>query len=376
MRIIFFVKSMGSSNNLLYWNKILQELYQYEKNISVYTRDTTAIVDNTEIVISKIFNRNKLRTFRKIFEIVNILRKKEKPMVIVSEFNEVTLVTAIASLLVRRSKLVLLIENHPKYLIKYKVKSPNKILSYINVVYRRFITAMADIVVANTAHAEEYILKELSAPSRKVIHSMYLTSSMGELNRRTYCQNRVITFISVGRIDHWKGFDLMVAAIDAMDEDIRSQCKFVIIGDGDKKKSIEAYVLEKELTHCINFTGSVSFNKMRDLYLKADVAVITTRADYRSLVGFEALSCGLPIIASINDGASNEVVIEGYNGFVIDPSDTRVLVEKITWFVNNSAKIEEFGMYSLRKAKLLTPAIAAKNLYEALGAAALTNKLN
>lgn len=355
---------MGSSNNLLYWNKILQELYKCEKNISVYTRDTIATVDNTEIVVNKIFNRNKLLTFRKIFEVVSILRKKEEPVVIVSEFNEVTLVTTIAGLLVRGSKLVLLIENHPKYLIKYKVKSPNKILSYINGVYRRFITTMVDVVVANTAHAEEYILKELSVPSRKVIRSMYLTSSMGELNSRNYCQNRVITFISVGRIDHWKGFDLMVAAIDAMDEDIRSQCKFVIIGDGDKKKSIEAYVLEKELTHCINFTGSVSFNKMRDLYLKADVAVITTRADYRSLVGFEALSCGLPIIASINDGASNEVVIEGYNGFVIDPSDTRVLVEKITWFVNNSAKIEEFGTYSLSRAKLFTPAIASRNLYK------------
>jgi glycosyltransferase involved in cell wall biosynthesis len=360
------MKSMGYDNNLLYWNKILQELYHYENDISVYTRDTSATVDNTNIVISKIFTRNKFRTLGEIPKIINIFRKKEKPVVIVSEFNEVTLVAAIARILVRRSKLVLLIENHPRYLIKYKIRPPSKILSYINRVYRCFITDIADVVVANTAHAEEYILKELSVPSRKVIQSMYLTSSMGKLNSRTYCQeNRFVTFISVGRIDHWKGFDLMVAAIGLLDDDIRSQCRFVFIGNGPERESIEINVREKKLTHCINFIGSVSFNKMRDWYLKADVAVITTRADYRSLVGFEAISCGLPVIGSIYDGASNEVVVEGYNGFVLDPVNISALAEKIVWFAENPNRISSMGRNSLDRAKLYSLDNAVNNIYRA-----------
>ncbi|MCC8996103.1 MAG: glycosyltransferase family 4 protein [Nitrosomonas sp.] len=367
MSIVFVVQSMGYNNNLLYWEAILQELYAYEKKIKVYSRDTNALVKNTNIAVKKNFPIGRFSAILKIPSLFRLLRHEKETKLIVSEFNAITLSVVIVCLFLSRLKLVLLIENDPKYLLYYKNNRPGRLVSYVKLLYRRFIASNVDIVVTNTVGAQEYALNELRVPNDKVINKMYLTSSLVNLNERFYCAGgEKVTFISVGRMDYRKGFDLLVLAVACLDKVVKKKCKFIIVGDGLSRKEIEMMINENKLVDTFHLTGSQSYEQIKNWYLSADVAIITTRADYRSLVGFEAISCGLPIIASVHDGASNEIVVEGCNGFIIDPSDITTLAEKITWFANNSTRIEEFGRYSLRRAKLFTPAIAAKNLYEAV----------
>lgn len=363
------MKSLGCDNNLLYWEPILAGLYGYEKDIVVFTRDTSAVVKDAGLVVSKVFDKNKFKTFTKIPRLVNIVRRKANPVIIASEFNEITLAAVLVKTIVRRAKIILLIENHPRYLLKYKTKASGKVASYFNLVYRRIVASLADVVVANTVHAQEYALSDLSLPRERVLHKLYLTSSMGEVGPRLYCSDDLpITFVSVGRMDQWKGFDLLIAAIALMDDASRAQCRFVLIGDGKKRCDLEASVREKGLDNYVDIIGYVPFCEIREWYLRADVAVIVTRADYRSLVGFEALSCGLAIIASIYDGATDEIVVDGENGFVVDPYDVENLARRISWYVQNKDQIPKFGKRSFHRAKSYMPAIAASNLYAAIKA--------
>jgi len=61
--------------------------------------------------------------------------------------------------------------------------------------------------------------------------------------------------------------------------------------------------------------------------------------DYRALVGFEALSQGLPLIYSKYDGAFSEVVIHKINGFIIDPKNIEEITNSMAYFISNPNEI-------------------------------------
>ena len=119
------------------------------------------------------------------------------------------------------------------------------------------------------------------------------------------------------------------------------------------------------LNELVRLHGSQPYESIGDFYGKADVFVLPTLGDYRALVGFEALSAGLPIIGSVFDGASSEIIEDGVNGFIVDPRDEVSLTNKIQAFLDNPEIAEEFGKESERIAKKYTVTVAASNLIEA-----------
>lgn len=102
-----------------------------------------------------------------------------------------------------------------------------------------------------------------------------------------------------------------------------------------------------------------------DAYAAADVLVAPSRRDYRSLVGFEALACGLPVIASVYDGAAEEVVEPGSNGFIVDPHDADALAASLAWFVDRPEARPQMAAASRRIARRFTVERVVANLVEA-----------
>ena len=69
-----------------------------------------------------------------------------------------------------------------------------------------------------------------------------------------------------------------------------------------------------------------------DLYAASDVMIYPTRADNLPLVVLEAMSCGLPVIAS-NLGGIPEIIKHGKNGYLVDDYfDKDVFQDFITVF--------------------------------------------
>jgi glycosyltransferase involved in cell wall biosynthesis len=100
-------------------------------------------------------------------------------------------------------------------------------------------------------------------------------------------------------------------------------------------------------------------------YAAADVFVAPTLRDYRSLVGFEAIACGLPVIASVHDGAAAEVVVPGDNGFILDPRDTGALARALAWFIDRPEERARMGAASRTIARRYTVERIVANLVEA-----------
>jgi UDP-glucose:(heptosyl)LPS alpha-1,3-glucosyltransferase len=73
----------------------------------------------------------------------------------------------------------------------------------------------------------------------------------------------------------------------------------------------------EETVHLIGFAPDV-----KDYYHAADFFVLPSYYDPCSLVVFEALACGLPVITTAKNGAG-DVITEGREGFVIPRPDDR-----------------------------------------------------
>ncbi len=100
-----------------------------------------------------------------------------------------------------------------------------------------------------------------------------------------------------------------------------------VVGGGDPRPFLPA-AARLGLAGRLAFLGAAA--DPLPLYQGATCLLHPSRYDPGSLVLLEALACGLPAVASAEDGSS-ELVREGEGGFVVDdPSDVAALADRLT----------------------------------------------
>lgn len=97
----------------------------------------------------------------------------------------------------------------------------------------------------------------------------------------------------------------------------------------------------------------------------SDVYIMSSLFEGFSLSLFEAMSSGVPVIATKSSAAWG--TITNYReGFVIDSASTEQIKEKILWFYNNRNKIPEMGKNARKLAEKYTWENYKKNLTSAI----------
>lgn len=81
---------------------------------------------------------------------------------------------------------------------------------------------------------------------------------------------------------------------------------------------------------------------MRELYNSADIVVIPSLAEARSLSAPEAMACEMPIVAT-RVGGIPEVVTDGFNGILVNPGDVANLAGAIDRLYNSPKLSVELG---------------------------------
>jgi len=89
------------------------------------------------------------------------------------------------------------------------------------------------------------------------------------------------------------------------------------------------------------------------LMSSCDVLVMPSIVEGRALVQQEAMSRGLPVIATRNAGA-DDVIIDGKTGFIVPARSPEVIAEKIGWFAANREALAGMGIAAQTTARELT----------------------
>lgn len=122
----------------------------------------------------------------------------------------------------------------------------------------------------------------------------------------------------------------------------RPGTKFILCGRGPYRKKIENAVAKMGLEKQVVFTGYVSRNDLINLYQNASVQVVPSHYEGMPTVLLEAMSCGLPVVAT-DIGGNNEVVNSGVNGFLVPPKSPEVMAEAVVRLLDNVSFRENMG---------------------------------
>ncbi len=127
---------------------------------------------------------------------------------------------------------------------------------------------------------------------------------------------------AVGRIEHVKGFDLLVEAFAS--SPLRNRARLLVVGDGSEAGALRQRVQAAGLGDRVELPGRLAPVDVAARLAAADVVVVPSRADAAPLVVLEAWRAGRPLVATVRGGPP-EIVTDGVDGVLVDPTDTDAL---------------------------------------------------
>lgn len=116
--------------------------------------------------------------------------------------------------------------------------------------------------------------------------------------------------------------------VDAMAEVARRfpTARFVVLGDGEDRQSLEVRAKELDLSDRMRFLGHRP--DARELFCGLDMLVMTSRYEGLPLTVLEAMSVGVPVVAPRIPGI-DEAVEHGVTGLLFDPDSIAPLVSDV-----------------------------------------------
>lgn len=142
-----------------------------------------------------------------------------------------------------------------------------------------------------------------------------------------------------------KGLDVLIKAIGVVFKS-NPNIQLNILGKGDK--SIYSKMIEDlGIKNNILFLGS---QNSYDYYKKSDIFVLPSRSEGMSNSLLEAMSLGLPCIATNVSGVS-DIIDDGENGFIVEIEDYKDMADKIIQLIENEELLKKFKNNSIQKIK-------------------------
>lgn len=128
-----------------------------------------------------------------------------------------------------------------------------------------------------------------------------------------------------------KGVRYLVEAAGALRDKVGSDAFRVLVVGGSPSPSLRSLVSRRGLDRVVTFHGPT--REPHAVYAASDVFVLPTFYDACSLVVFEAMAAGLPVITTVFNGAAG-IVTEGVDGKILkDPADTLDMAAAMEFFL-------------------------------------------
>jgi glycosyltransferase involved in cell wall biosynthesis len=159
--------------------------------------------------------------------------------------------------------------------------------------------------------------------------------------------NRKIIF-SVRRLVYKNGIDTLIESVKLVSKNY-PDILFVVAGKGPNKGLIENRIEELGIENNIKLTGFVSDELLPQYYNAADYFILPSASgEGLPLVLFEAMACGLPVIAT-TVGGTPEIVDNMKNGVLIPPRDPEAMAHSLSDLLENKELTAVIGKEGQKK---------------------------
>lgn len=149
------------------------------------------------------------------------------------------------------------------------------------------------------------------------IRVVYMGSAPRDTKKEEFgLDGRIVTFI--GGLVKQKGVDILLEAFKEVPD-----AKLVIVGDGKERSNLERLASDIEDVHFLGYREDLI-----SVLEKSRVLVLPSRQEGFGLILLEAMSAGVPVVAT-RVGGIVEIVEDRYNGILVEPENPEQLAEGI-----------------------------------------------
>ena len=282
----------------------------------------------------------------------NLLDKEEFDSIVVPSMNDVfylKLSTKLARYYNKKGKTVLYFwEYWPMDRGTYGIGKWAK--QQIRHIYTKFNRNQISYFITPSINTYSFY-QRMNIPSWKLIRC----PNVSEIKHEKETQSSVRTMLGIqdnekvilffGRIEEYKGVHELISAFKKLE---RTDWHLVICGPGEEK--IKEVIAKQGNIHAL---GSVRPEERSKYYMAADVFVLANtykeKIEPWGLTINEAMSCGLPIIASNATGSAIDLVISGLNGYIINANRLEKELKYYLWKILSDDDLKKtMGEHSKR----------------------------
>ncbi|QDE92751.1 N-acetyl-alpha-D-glucosaminyl L-malate synthase BshA [Myxococcus xanthus] len=120
----------------------------------------------------------------------------------------------------------------------------------------------------------------------------------------------------------------------------RRPCRLVMVGDGPERSPAERMLREMGLEGRVAFLGKQ--DRFEELVAASDVFLLPSEQESFGLAALEALSCGIPVVAS-DLGGIPELVTHGETGFLAPLGDVPAMARHVLTLVEDAERWQGFS---------------------------------
>jgi phosphatidylinositol alpha-1,6-mannosyltransferase len=152
--------------------------------------------------------------------------------------------------------------------------------------------------------------------------------------------------LSVGRLSRRKGFDHVIRALPALQEQ-GIDFRYVVIGIGQDREYLESLALREGVAERVHLLGLITAEDLPRWYNLADVFVMPNREINGDTEGFglvflEAAACRKPAIAG-NAGGTGAALVHEETGLRVDGASVPAIAEALTRVLTDEQYASRLG---------------------------------
>ena len=274
-------------------------------------------------------SKSEVRGYYLSLDVIKTLNSISPDVVIVCEYNMIS-IQAFLYCKIKKIKVISMTDG---------TLNAEKRFGQLRKLLRRLIIPRADMCIASSTKSKELQIYYGAKEDRIIV--AYLTVDVGyfRFEREEYHSHKLLF---IGSLIERKGIDLLLKALSLVKKDYT----LTIVGNGEEKSRLVDYVEQNGMKEFVEFVPFKQKEELKEIYNTHDIFILPTREDCFGLVINEAMAASMPVISSCYADGAYDLVIDGENGYIVNPYDSVKFANTIEKLIENDELVEKMGKAS------------------------------